>query len=149
MGIFDSVLPGPARLYLESVLLGKKDPITESDFSPEELAAMRRMIEKQKSSQGGVTYADYAAPDQPGIPSLLSPAGRVANSLGQFTYQTDPEGTTVNDAYDFNPTYKDLPLTEQIANLLGTMGFSGMHTIGEKVLPPGTGRPVKIRLPKR
>jgi hypothetical protein len=148
-GLLDSVLSTPMRLYLDSVLSRKKDPITESDFTPEELAAVRQMVERQKASQGGITYADYAASDQPGVSSLLSPAGRVANSLGQFNYQNDPEGTTVTDNYDFNPTYKDLPLAEQIANFLGTAGFSGLHTIGENVLPPGAGRTVKIRLPRR
>lgn len=149
MGMFDSVLPVPAKLYMDSVLLGKKDPITESDFTPEELAAIRRMVEKQKASQGGITYADYAASDQPGLSSLLSPAGRVANSLGQFNYQNDPEGTTVTDNYDFNPVFKDLPLSEQLANLMGTFGWSGLHQYGENVLPPGKGRKVNIWLPKR
>ena len=149
MGLLDSVLSTPMRLYLDSVVSGNKDAITEANFTPEELSAIRQMVEKQKASQGGITYADYAASDQPGVSSLLSPAGRVANSLGQFTYQNDPEGTTVSDAYDFNPMYKDLPISEQIANLLGTAGFSGLHTIGENVLPPGKGRSVKIRLPKR
>jgi hypothetical protein len=149
MGMLDSILPTPMRLYYDSVVGGKKDAITEADFSPEELAAMRRMVEQQKASQGGITYADYADSSQPGLSSLLSPAGRVANSLGQFTYQNDPEGTTVTDNYDFNPIYKDLPLSEQIMNLLGSFGWSGLHQLGEAALPPGKGRPVKVRLPKK
>ena len=149
MGMLDSILPTPAKLYWDSIVGGKKDPITESDFSPEELSAMRQMIERQKKAQGGITYADYATSDQPGLSSLLSPAGRVANSLGQFTYQNDPEGTSIADNYDFNPMFKDLPLSEQVMNFLGTFGWSGLHRAGEDILPPGKGRNVKIRLPKR
>ena len=149
MGLLDSFLPTPAKLYMDSVVSGKKDPITEADFSPEELAAIRRMVEQQKAAQGGIYYGDYGESDQPGLRSLLSPAGRVANSLGQFNYQRDPEGVTVSDNYDFNPTFKDLPLSEQIANFLGTFGWSGLHQYGENVLPEGKGRKVRIRLPKR
>lgn len=148
-GLLDSVLPTPARLYLDSIVGGKKGQITEADFSPEELAAIRRMVEQQKAAQGGVTYSNYAESDQPGISSLLSPAGRVANSLGQFNYEKDPEGVTVTDSYDFNPVYKDESMLMNIGQLIKTMGFSGAHLLGEYMLPPGEGRPVKIRLPKR
>lgn len=147
MGMLDSILPTPAKLYLDSVVSGKKEPITEADFSPEELAAIRKMIGNK--AQGGITYADYDASSQPGLSSLLSPAGRVANSLGQFNYQADPEGATVTDDYDFNPVFKDESLLLKALSILGTGGFSGLHMLGEEKLPPGKGRPVKIRLPKR
>jgi hypothetical protein len=148
-GLLDSVVPTPVRLYWDSIARGKRGPISEADFTPEELAAIRRMVEQQPASQGGITYANYSNAEQPGIGSLLSPGGRVATSLGQFTYQRDPEGVTVSDNYDFNPIYKDESPLIKALSTLGTLGFSGLHMIGEHVLPPGKGRPVKIRLPNR
>ena len=147
MGLLDSLIPTPAKLYWDSVVAGRKDPITESDFSPDELAVMRKMIGNK--TQGGITYADYDPSAQPGLSGLLTPAGRVVNSLGQFTYDSDPGGTTVTDAYDFNPVYKDESLLLKAMQILGTGGFAGLHMIGEDRLPPGSGRQVKIRLPKR
>jgi hypothetical protein len=151
-GIMPSVmgaLPTPARLYLESIVGGKRGPITEQDFTPEELGAIRRMVDQQKESQGGIDYGAYQDRDQPGLSSLGSPAGRVANSLGQFTYQRDPEGTTVSDNYDFNPMYSEQPALIKALSMLSTLGWSGAHMLGESVLPPGSGRPVSIRFPNR
>jgi len=147
MGLLDNLLPTPAKLYWDSVVAGKKDPITESDFSPDELAVMRRMIGNK--TQGGITYADYEPSAQPGLSGLLTPAGRVVNSLGQFTYNSDPEGKTVTDAYDFNPVYKDESTLLKAMQILSTFGWAGLHMIGEDVLPKGSGRPVNIRLPNR
>jgi hypothetical protein len=146
MGMLD-LLPTPAKLYLESVVGGKREPITEADFSPEELAEMQKLIGGR--AQGGITYADYNPAAQPRMAGLLTPAGRVATSLGQFNYQADPQGTVITDEYDFNPTYKDESLLLKALSILGSAGFSGLHMLGEHALPAGKGRPVKIRLPKR
>lgn len=140
------LLPTPARLFLES-MGGKRDPITEADFSPEELEAIRQLVEQPKTVKG-VGYQDYdpSMLEQPGLAGLLTPRGRVANSLGQFQYRKGPEGTTVTDKYDFNPTYKDESALIQALSALGTGGFSPLHTLGEYLMPPGKGRDVRIKL---
>ena len=149
------MLPTPARLYIEAIM-GKKAPITEKDFSKDELDAMRSLVASGRG--GAVDYGTYdraipapslfnmPATTSVGVPGLLTPQGRVANSLGQFNYKVSPEGIEIADNYDFNPTYKDESALVQGASALGTGGFSALHTLGEYLLPPGRGRPVKVRL---
>jgi hypothetical protein len=146
------MLPTPAKLYVESVLQGKREPITEADFSQDELAALKELI--AAAPGGGVTYDTYgkvsASPaNAAGMPGLLAAKGRVANSLGQFDYASDPEGTTVTDSYAFSPVYKNLPAIANVAAALGTVGYSPLHLLGEHMLPQGKGRPVRIRLQSR
>ena len=146
MGMLD-LLPTPAKLYLESVIGGKRDPITEADFTPEELMEMQKLIGDRQ--QGGISYADYGTAAQPRLAGLLTPAGRVATALGQFNYQTGPEGATITDEYDFNPTFKDESLMHKAMSILGSGGFTGAHLLGEYMLPPGKGRKVNVRIPRR
>ena len=143
------LLPTPARLYLES-MGGNREPISEKDFSEDELKAIQQLI-AGSTGRGGIGYHNYDEHplEQPGLAGLLTPKGRVANSLGQFQYQTDPTGTTVTDAYDFNPVYKEQSPGFQALNVPGTAGFSLLHTLGEYLIPPGKGRNVRIRLPHR
>lgn len=138
------LLPTPAKIYFDSIVGGNRSDITEKDFTPEELQALRILVANSQQP-GGVSYGDYGG-DQPGIPGLLTPRGRLANTLGQFQYKKDPEGITVTDAYDFNPVYKDESALLQALTVLGTGGFSGGHLLGEYMMPPGKGRNVKIRL---
>jgi len=140
------LLPTPAKLYLQA-LSGNKEPITEADFSPAELEAIQSLIAGSQR-QGAVQYPDYGS-DQPGMMGMFNPKGRIANSLGQFNYQQTPDGTLVTDKYDFNPTYKEDSSLINVLNALGTAGFSPMHLLGEYLVPPGSGREVKIKLPKR
>ncbi len=149
------LLPTPARLYIEA-MRGKQGMITEKDFSKEELDAMRSLVASGRG--GAVDYSTYDRSIPPhsmfnsgattgvGIPGLLTPQGRVANSLGQFTYRTGPDGVEINDNYDFNPSYTTDSAPMQAMNALGTGGFSLLHSLGEYLVPPGKGRPVRIRL---
>jgi hypothetical protein len=139
--------PTPMKLAWDTLAMGNRDPITEKDFTKEELDAIRQLV---RSTPGGaVQYPAYGndTTANPGLPGLLSAKGRVANSLGQFNHKTDPEGTTVTDQYDFNPTYStENPLIQALQGL-GSGGFSLLHSLGEKLAPPGQGRSVNIRLP--
>lgn len=146
MGMLD-LLPTPARLYLETLAAGKREPITEADFSPQEIDAIQSLIAGAREP-GSVHYSDYGK-DQPGLMGLLSPKGRVANSLGQFNYQQTPEGTVVTDNYDFNPMFKNESPLLNVMSGLGTAGFSPLHLLGEYLVPPGKGRQVRIKLPKK
>ena len=150
------LLPTPVRLYLEA-MTGNKGPITEKDFTKDELDAMRQLI--AAGNNGAVQYDAYdkATPapsmfNSPlttsvGVPGLLTPQGRVANSLGQFNYAPGPDGTMqITDSYDFNPTYKDESPMVQGGSALGTGGFSALHALGEWLVPPGKGRPVRVNL---
>ena len=136
-------VPTPIKLFADS-MMGSKEPITEKDFTPDELAEMARLL--QESPSGVSDYRQYGG-TQPGIPALLTAKGRVVDSLGRFNAKFDPEGATITDKYDFNPTYtKENPLVQALQGL-GTGGFSAVHALGEAVLPPGQGRDVNIRVP--
>ena len=141
--------PTSARTLLETVQ-GKKEPITESNFSPKELDVLRQLIEST-GGRGNVQYADYIkfmrqqqqekgtmpASIAPGPFSIIDPIGNVQTTLGRFAYSRDADGNlVVADSYDFNP----------IREMSGVYGALRNYA-GEKV-PPGKGREVKINLGK-
>jgi hypothetical protein len=151
------MFPTAARVFLES-MQGKRDPITEADFSPEELKQIRQLIDSTEG-RGSVQYPDYVdlMKKQPGVtasylPSLLSiadPLGNLQTTLGRFKYVRDADGTLrAIDNYDFNPLKTDASSTfgESRSGMLGPYNMLRAYA-GEK-LPPGTGRRVNINLGK-
>jgi hypothetical protein len=143
------LFPTSARTFLETVQ-GKRDPITESNFSPAELDILRQLIEST-GGRGNVQYDDYTkfmrqrqqekgtipASIAPNILSMLDPIGNVQTTLGRFTYARDPEGNLiVNDNYDFNP----------IRSMSGAYG--ALRNYATEKIPPGAGRPVNVNLGK-
>jgi len=141
------VLPTSARTFLETVQ-GTRTPITEVNFSPEELNAMRQLIELT-GDRGNVQYDDYTAfmrkqqkekgtipaSIAPNVLSVLDPIGNVQTTLGRFSYSRDPNGNLVIvDKYDFNP----------IQNMSGAYG--ALRNYATKKIPPGKGRDVRINL---
>jgi hypothetical protein len=150
--------PTAGRTFLETVQ-GKRDPITESSFSKDELEVLRQLANKDR---GAVRYKDYDALAQQlrskgreadstaSLFSLGSPLGNVRNTLGQFTYKLDSNGNlVVEDAYDFNPPGAPGQTREARTADYGTFGPYNMirEYAGEKV-PPGKGRPVRVNLGK-
>jgi hypothetical protein len=140
--------PTPVKLAWDTIAGGNRDPITEKDFTPDELAAISQLTKSQVP--GEVHYPDYGNNfvEGPGVPGLMTAKGRVANSLGQFNYKEDPEGTTITDKYDFNPMYSQENPLVQALHALGSGGFSVAHALGERLVPPGQGRDVNIRIPR-
>ena len=141
--------PTAARTLLETIQ-GKKEPITESNFSPKELGVLRQLIEST-GGRGDVQYDDYTqlmrqqqkekgtipASIMPGPLSILDPIGNVQTTLGRFNYVRDAEGNLViNDKYDFNP----------IPSMSGAYG--ALRNYATKKIPPGKGREVRINLGK-
>jgi len=141
--------PTAARTLLETIQ-GKKEPITESNFSPKELGVLRQLIEST-GGRGDVQYDDYTqlmrqqqkekgtipASIAPGPLSILDPIGNVQTTLGRFNYVRDAEGNLViNDKYDFNP----------IPSMSGAYG--ALRNYATKKIPPGKGREVRINLGK-
>lgn len=140
--------PTAGRVLLETAQ-GKKKKITESDFTADELAAMRRLI-KSTGDKGYVTYRDYAdiadKENSSAVPSVLSifdPLGNVQTTLGRFKYSRDKDGNVVaTDAYDFNPVETGGEVNA--AWRLSPYGIIRQYA-GEKI-PPGEGRDVQINL---
>ena len=152
--------PTAGRLFAQTVQ-GEQRPITESDYTPEELEFMRRLIAFKGGSKGDIQYADYVANADaerkrtgkfsavslsPGVVSLADPFGNVQTSLGRFRYYRDANGNLmVVDSYDFNAPPKaatEFGLMEQKAS--GPFGMLRDYA-GQKI-PSGQGRSVQINL---
>lgn len=146
--------PTAGRVFLES-MQGKRDPITEADFSPEELKRIRQVIESTEG-RGNVQYKDYVNQAKkilkeetlpnvtlpPSVLAITSDIGNVASTLGRFRYVRDADGTLrAVDDYDFNPVG-----TAKYTNSFNPLVHLRRYA-GEK-MPPGTGRPVNINLGK-
>lgn len=154
-----SWFPTAGRLFAQTVQ-GERRNITETDYTPEELAFIRQLIDAKGGNEGAIQYADYQrladterkrtgkipASLAPSILSLADPLGNVQTSLGRFRYYRDANGNLmVADTYDFNappPNANKAALAE-----LAVSGPYGMlrSYAGEKV-PPGHGREVRINL---
>ena len=144
-----SYFPTSAKTLIETAQ-GKKEQITEKDFSPDELVALQKIIEFTKN-RGDVQYSDYyqlmkkefeenrkiPASFTPSITSMLDPIGNLQTTLGRFSYSRDADGNLiVTDKYDFN----------QQSNLGGMYGL--MRNYAGQKIPSGSGRDVKINLGK-
>ena len=152
-----SMFPTNARTLLETAQ-GNRDPITENNFSPEELDVIRQLIINQKQESGSVQYPDYydlvqrrrasgergipVSSIMPGLMSMGDAFGNVQTTLGQFRYARDANGNLIaQDMYDFNPPQEGQAIDYAASGPYGLLrGYAG-----EK-MPPGTGRPVKINL---
>jgi hypothetical protein len=153
------VFPTTGRTLLETVQ-GVKTPITEENFSPEEMGVMRDLATRKGGDKGSINYADYvalaeeinkkdkaSASASPSLFSMADPMGNVQTTLGQFSYIKDPEGNLqVVDTYDFNPPNPNA-MQEARTGDYGAFGPYGLirDYAGEKV-PPGAGREVRVNL---
>lgn len=132
--IYRSMVPTNARLLLESVF-NKQGPITNKDFSPEELDVIKRQIymkdvEAPKIAQEagisdyiptkGIGYGNYHLPKkvdnynwlQSAYASATDPEYRVATSLGAYGAKPTDSGYKAYDTYrwgdDFQPALKSI-----------------------------------------
>lgn len=112
--IYKKAVPAHIRTFVET-LAGKKDPITEKDFTAEELEQIRNAV---RSAQANPTIR-YSKKDPKGTPLNvvgyddyggnrtrrdldISGASAARNTLGRFRFQKTPDGRTVAiDTYDF------------------------------------------------
>ena len=151
------LFPTAAKTLIETVQ-GNKEPITEKNFSPEELDIMRQLIanQKQGSNVGSVQYPDYydlaqrkrasggmpVSSIMPGLMSMFDPFGNVQTTLGQFKFKRDVNGNLiVQDMYDFNPPKEGQKIDYGASGAYGLIrGYAG-----EKI-PQGSGREVMINL---
>ena len=95
------VVPMDVRTF-GSTLFGSREPITEKNFTADELAAMQKAVDAAaartgQTQKGSVQYVDYPRGEQ--IGPDFKPVGQ---TLGRFSYEKRPDGTTVvRDRYDF------------------------------------------------
>jgi hypothetical protein len=167
MGLFDPLIdavvphlpadrfPTSAKLLLKT-LQGDKSQVTNSSFTPEELAIISRLIEIA-GDKGYVGYGDYMKLGQqmkaqgklpmsvqPSLFSMGDALGNIQTTLGRFSYKPNAKGSfDVTDTYDFNPVDK----TTQVEGGAGLGGPYGVirEYAGAKI-PPGKGRSVFVNV---
>jgi hypothetical protein len=154
--------PTSGRTLLETVQ-GNRTPITEKNFSPDELNMLRKLIELKGGDAGDIQYRDYfklkdLLRDQgkmpisytPSIFSMGDPLGNIQTTLGRFKYARMPNGALqVVDTYDFNPIYPEGATQEARTGEYGALGpYSLIRDYAGEKIPPGYGRNVKINLGK-
>lgn len=152
------ILPAQIRTFVDTVG-GKRDPITEKNFSKEELQQMRDAIQRSRERQAfanyekrqgrkakydeTVDYPDYGEERQANAFLDYSPlpSHAVRNTLGRFRYEKTPEGRLVaSDSYDFKDDLVDknpkIPRSKDYEQL-STMGKLGK--IAADTVAPGKG----------
>jgi hypothetical protein len=122
----------PLKLYNDVVQRGRRDPITEKDFPPDELAGYRQIIERKGGTEGHIDYPDYKGTNVPQA------------NLGGFNYK-DGE---ITDKYDFNTNrggpYEKYLAARLLESVINPVGMAA--SIGRRIVPPGAGVPVRIKL---
>lgn len=162
------------KIYLDTFVHDKRDPITAQDFSPQDLAELQNLILQKekltgKKGTGYINYNDYntlpGGNQQRGtvrnlFSGVLPPRGALSKALGQFNYERDPKTGQyrIIDEYDFNPqtitvdgNKVDVP-PEFYGDYVEASGFSPYalaRLYGGRKMPPGTGRKVDLSVPAK
>lgn len=112
--VYKKTVPAHIRTFVET-LAGKKDPITEKDFTPEELEQIRNAVRSAQASPtiryskenpkgtplNAVRYEDYGG-NKPRRDLDVTHSSAARNTLGQFRFEKTPDGRTIAiDKYDF------------------------------------------------
>jgi len=99
---FRNVVPMDVRTY-SSTLFGNRDPITEKNFTKQELAGMQDVInQSQKRGGNSVQYKDYDKFIGINARPEYDPQIATHDTLGRFNYQSAPNQTVITDRYDFS-----------------------------------------------
>jgi hypothetical protein len=138
------IVPAQVRTFVETVR-GKRDPITEKDFTEDELKQARDAVVKSRERQTGkrfikeegdklarqhydttVGYKDYGTgKDETRQDFNVGSGAAMRNTLGRFKYEKTPEGRLVaTDTYDF----KD-DLVKQFPKIPKTKDYEGLNTV--------------------
>ena len=142
------IVPAQVRTFVETVG-GKRDPITEKDFTEDELKQARDAVVKSRERQTGkrfikkegdklarqhydqtVGYDDYGPKGKGGWRQDYNVGSEAAmrNTLGRFKYEKTPEGNLVaTDNYDFKND-----LSKEVPGIPRTKDYEGLSTL-EKV----------------
>jgi len=160
---YKNTVPSSIRMFGES-FFGDMSPINEEHFSKKELKLLREVAEDAESrGKSEIGYGDYKEekPWASGFDHIKSaifdPGGSMANTLGMADISRDEEGNLViTDMYDFaasaefqEQSIKDGTMPSLLDAFVEAGPIGPLNLIGNKMLPKGEGRPIKIKLPKR
>jgi hypothetical protein len=129
----------PAVSHAESILDSNPRPVLNLPPSP-----------KGKVDYGSYAKIADAGSESFGFHNMLSALGRVKTTLGQFGYKKLPSGDVlVGDKYNFGKFYPDdFSMGAKIFTALTTFGYAPLRQYASEVLPEGSGREVKIVIPR-
>jgi hypothetical protein len=160
--VYKKAVPAHIRTFAET-LAGNKDPITEDNFTPEELEQIKSAVRKSKTTprpkhyvqnEGKKGFKEIEEPkntvhykDYPTKRDLdLSSSAAARNTLGRFRYDQTPDGRTIaKDTYDFgddlvehgersSAEYKAMSTPKKIGALIkDTVAGSGLKTLPSRV----------------
>jgi hypothetical protein len=140
------IVPAQVRTFAETVM-GKRDPITEKDFTADEIKQARDAIVKSRERQTGkrfikekgdklarqhydetVDYKDYGkGKDRITDDFNVGSEAAMRNTLGRFKYEKTPEGRLIaTDTYDFKND-----LADKIPGIPRTKDYEGLSTLGK------------------
>ena len=167
----NALVPVNVRQFV-SHLAGDVSPITESQFSPEDLASIRSAIARQGGGEAGtIGYGDYGPSGLSGFgdptqgpldmlyKSYTDPAYRMETTLGMASYRRLPDGSyVVEDRYNFNApsrqgvknALREQGITSLLSDAYKRNGLPGVLNLLGNVYgstEDDRGAPVSIRLP--
>jgi hypothetical protein len=168
--VLRDLVPINMRQYAYT-LAGGQSPLTEQDFSKDDLDTLKDAVErkiKQTGKMSGVIgYGDYAkdgtiAAENTGTLDTVSksfsdPAFRLESTLGMARYTVNKKGEIeIHDAYDFNA---DKSLVDKSIREKGRVGtviagakhsglWGALNAAGNMARPDGTGVPFTLNLGK-
>lgn len=109
--LYRQVVPANARTLFSS-LAGNKAPITEADFTSQELDVIRAMHNKKAGHQSYFDYPTKQAQRGAGftfdgpldliVNSVSDPAFSMMGTLGSYSTQDTPTGLQAKDRYNFD-----------------------------------------------
>jgi hypothetical protein len=160
-----SKMPSNKRLYLETFADENRNPITERNFTEQELQTIAALIRAKQAADpyglsGVIQYKDYMpflgtkeTSQNAGVNAgERNPFENIRTSLGQFRYVIDPNtgAVRVMDQYDFNrlPENKVVQAMSRGDYVVNTLDpYSILRIYAGERMPPGTGRPVQVNMP--
>lgn len=147
---YKAIVPTKERMFVRGIF-GDTSPVDENYFSPDDLNQVRAVIganENMRQSDPSIPSAVQASR----YPQYNAAIGQdkwegAQNTLGQFSYETAPNGDVIaKDRYDFNPNYKT-PLWRAVTETLGhgSPGYLANY-VGAKMIPADGKHGYDVRL---
>jgi len=142
--IYKNIVPAQIRTFGET-LMGDKSPLTEQNFTPDELNKIRQAIYQSRGRQEfdknrkllpdvkynqSVGYKDYNVNQSENSRQDFNfgPNAAIRNTLGKFSYEKTPEGNLIaKDTYDFKD---DLVKEEGVRRSSEYEGMGPLQKIG-------------------
>ncbi len=150
------LLPASIGLFLDSVVLGNRAPVTSSALSRAELIALEAAIQNAEAAgRDYIVYGDYAPGTKAGVNvnDLFGAQQSVASTIGmaRFFRNAKTGEISIKDKYDWNISRAELD--KEVKKAGGVLQFvtakmdaaNMAERLGAVAMPEGEGRRVDVR----